>query len=1039
MKKRTTHRKSGTNVLIGRWKMHDLHKVIFCIIFSLALLPVMVNAQNNDGGKIKVSGIVKDDLGDILPGVTVTVKGTVVGTFTDAEGRYSFDVPTDAIIVYSYVGLVTTEEPLRGRTEINITMSSDQNLMDEVVVVGYGTQKKVSVVGSISNIAPAEIKRTATTSLPNALSGRMPGIITRQTSGEPGFDAANIYIRGMATWGAKNPLVLVDGIERSIGTVNPDEVESLSVLKDASATAVYGVKGANGVILITTKRGKQGKPQVSFRTEMAILTSLSQRNYIDGYQYASLMNEGLANVGKPARWTSEELEKFRTGSDPYLYPNVDWIDEVLKPNSFQTINNLSVTGGSEIVRYYVNLGYSNQTGIYRTNPANEHNTNAGVARYNYRSNVDINLSRDLIVELGVGGIIDDRTYPGAGAAGIFDGLRDTGPIIFPKTNPDGSIAGIPTYIGSNPWGQSTETGYSDERLTTIQSTAGLTWDLSRLITKGLSVKGHFSFDYYHANKALRYKTFGIKQYLGKDESGEDQYNIVREAQAMGFNNATRNTNQSVYWDVSANYQRTFNKMHTVSGMLLFNRRQYDDLSAGTSLLNLPYRSQGLAMRATYDYGLKYFVEFNAGYNGSENFPKGKQMGFFPAISVGWLVSGESFWNDKVVSNLKLRFSHGEVGNDQIGGDRFLYLTKLDGGSDQRAYFGESQVLWPGIIETKIGYNDVTWETAVKTNAGFDLGLWKDRISLQTDFFHERRKGILMQRSSVPTGAGFISASSLWGNLGEAKNSGFDAQLEFKDRTSSGFFYSLRGNITYAHNEVIENDKAKPLWDNLSEIGHSIGQPFGLVAEGFFQSEEDIDNWYDQTLLGGRPIPGDVKYKDVNGDGIIDSNDQTAIGYTRDPELVFGFGGTIEYKGFDFSVFFTGSARTSLWFEGRTFYPFEMGMGFFNVFNEVYDNRWTPETAASAKYPVVTDGNNPQSMRRSTVWQKDASFIRLKNMEIGYTLPKKVMSKLKMKNIRVFANGTNLITWDKINNTIDPESDNWYPIQRAINFGLSVDF
>lgn len=987
---------------------------------------------------IKVTGTVKDEAGITLPGVNVVVKGTIIGTITNADGQFTLDAPSDGVLLFTYVGFGTLEQPINGKENFEIVMTEGDTKLEEVVVVGYGTQKKVSVVGSISNIAPKTIKQTATTSLPNALSGRMPGIITRQTSGEPGFDAASIYIRGIATWGEKAPLVLVDGIERSINSVNPDEVESLSVLKDASATAVYGVKGANGVILINTKRGKQGKPQVSFRTESAILTSLAERNYIDGHEYASLMNEGLANVGKGPRWSGEELEKFRTGSAPYLYPNVDWIDQVLKKNSYQTINNLSVTGGNEIVRYYVNLGYSMQTGIYKTDKNNPHNTNAKVSRYNYRSNVDINLTRDLVVELGVGGIIDDRNYPGAGAAGIFNGLRDTGPIAFPVTNPDGSISGLPTYIGSNPWGQSTQTGYSDEHLTTIQSTAGLNWDLSRLVTKGLSVKGHFSFDFYHANKALRYKNFGIKQYIGtNDQTGEDVYITHREDVAMGYN-VDQNSNRAIYMDFSLNYQRTFDK-HSVSGMLLMNRRQYDNLAAGTSIMNLPYRSQGLAMRATYDYGQRYFIEFNAGYNGSENFPKGKRMGFFPAVSLGWLVSGESFWNDNIISNLKLRFSHGEVGNDQIGGDRFLYLTKMDQNLEQVYYFGQDQIKWNGIIESKIGYNNVTWETAVKTNLGLDLGLWKDRLSLQMDFFYEKRKGILMQRQSVPTGAGFLAASVLWGNLGKAENKGFDALLEFKDRTASGLFYSLRGNVTFARSKVLENDKADPLYANLSEIGHPIGQPFGLVAEGFFKSEEDIDNWYDQTLLGGRPIPGDVKYKDINGDKIIDSNDQCAIGYTREPELVFGFGGTIEYKGFDFSAYFTGAARTSTFFEDRTFWPFANGMGFFNVFKEIYDNRWTPETANSARYPVVTEGFNAQSMRRSTVWQKDASYLRLKNLEIGYTLPKKVVSKIKINNLRVFVNGTNLYTWDKINHTIDPESDNWYPIQRAVNFGLAVDF
>jgi len=1037
---------------VGKGAMYYLRKTLLCIGALLMISPAMAIAAGNSAPenhnnvvtqnkneRVKVSGTVKDDSGNTLPGVTVVAKGTVIGTSTDIDGKYSLDVPSDAVIVYSFVSFITVEERLNGRTEIDITMSSDENLIDEVVVVGYGTQKKVSVVGSISNISPSEIKQTATTSVANAISGRIPGIITRQTSGEPGFDAANVYIRGMSTWVNNKPLVLVDGVERDMSTINPDEIESFSVLKDASATAVYGVRGANGVILINTKRGKQGKPQISFRTETAILNSLSERNYIDGYKYALLMNEGTRNSGNPTpRWTDEELEKFRTGSDPYLYPNVDWISTVLKKNSVQTINNLSVTGGNEIVRYYVNIGYAFQSGIYKEDKSNPYNTNASVSKYNFRSNVDINLTRDLIVELGVGGIIDDRNYPGAGAAGIFDGLRDTGPIAFPVTNPDGSVSGSAVYIGSNPWAQATQTGYSDEHLSTIQSTASLKWDLSRLVTPGLSIRGRFSFDFYHANKALRYKEFGIKQYLGKNpDTGEDMYNAVREEKPLGYS-ISQNSNRAVYYDLSLNYDRAFGK-HTVSALVLLNRRSYDNLSADQSILNLPYRTQGIATRVTYDYGQRYFIEFNAGYNGSENFPKNKRMGFFPAISAGWLASGESFWNpDWFVSNLKLRGSHGKVGNDNIGGSRFLFLTAMNK-SNQGYEWGVGQYPMEGITEGQIGYNNVTWESSTKTNIGFDLGLWKDRITLQADMFIDNRRDILIQRQSVPTGTGFLPESILYGNLGEAQNRGFDLALEIKNRTQSGFFYSFRTNITFAENEIKKDDKPTPLYPNLSEIGQPIGQPFGLVAEGFFKDQADIDSWHDQTPLGGRPIPGDIKYRDVNGDGIIDTNDQMAIGYPRDPQLTFGFGGTVEYKNFDLSAFFTGATRTSLFFEGRNFYPFERGMGYFNVFSEYYDNRWTPETAESAKYPVVKDGYNPQTMRRSTVWQKDASFIRLKNLEIGYTIPKSVMNKIGIAGIRVFANGTNLITWDKINNTIDPESDNWYPLQRAINFGMNINF
>jgi len=1027
------------------------HTKIFMIkiCLMLILLPFCVDGiyaqnrvKNSIDGKISVKGTVVDEKGNPLIGTTVSVKGTAYGTMANLDGKYSIEVPAKSTLTFNMIGFSEVNEPIVGRSEINVTMKDEANALSDVVVVGYGTQKKVSFIGSISSIEPKEITRMSTTSVTNAISGRIPGIITRQTSGEPGFEAAQIYIRGMSSWVANTPLVLVDGVERDINAVNPSDIESFSVLKDASATAVYGVKGANGVILINTKRGKSGKAQISFRSETAILNSLSQRNYINGYEYALLMNEGKTNSGVTSGlWTDEELEKYRTHSDPYLYPNVDWVSEVLNPTSAQNINNLSVSGGNDIVRYYVNVGYSSQDGIYRQDPSNKFNTNAAVNRYNYRSNVDINLSKDITIDLGIGGVIDDRNYPGAGTAGILNGLRDTGPIAFPKLNPDGSIAGINMYVGSNPWGQTTQTGYSDEHLTTIQSTFGAKWDLSSLITKGLSLKSRYAFDFYHANKALRYKTFGVKEYLGKDDNGVDMYNTIRDDQALSYG-IGQNSHRSVYMDLGLNYDRTFGD-HYVSGLLLVNRRSYDNLSAGSTIDNLPARNQGVASRITYNYLQRYFLEFNAGYNGSENFPKGKRMGFFPAVSVGWLVSNENFWNaDSFFSNLKLRASQGKVGNDQIGGNsRFLYLTSMNKSNwSQPAYWGTDHIAESSVTEAQMGYDNLTWETATKTNLGIDLGFWNNHLTLQTDFFYENREGILIQRQSVPTATGFQGSSILFGNLGAATNKGFDGLMEIKNRTSTGLYYSFRVNMTYAHNEITNNDKAQPLYPNLSEIGHPIGQGFGLEALGFFETQEEADSWLDQSSLGGKPGPGDIKYKDVNGNGVIDLSDVTPIGYPRTPEIMFGFGGTLEYKGFDLSAFFSGATNTSVFFEGRAFYPFDNGMGYFNVYQEYYDHRWVQGADNSnAKYPRVIDGPNVQTNRRSTVWLKDASYLRLKNLELGYTLPKNFVKSIKLSEIRLFVNGSNLYTWDRINNTMDPESDNWYPIQRAFNLGLSVNF
>ncbi len=1020
--------------------------VLVCICYfacpDVSFAGIAENAQQS----FRVRGTVADDSGEPLIGVSVKVKGVAsIGTVTNLDGQYTLDLPDkSARLTFSYIGYETIEEAVAGRSIVNITLTAEVGELEEVTVVGYGTQKKVSVSGSIAAIPPTELQKVATTSLPNAISGKLPGVMTRQTSGEPGFDAATVYIRGMATFNNKAPLILVDGVERDMSNISMEEVESFSVLKDASATAVYGVRGANGVIIITTKKGKLGKPQISLRLEGARLNNLSTRNYINGYEYALLMNEGYRHVGQPNFYSEEELEKFRTGSDPYLYPNVDWISETLKEHSYQSINNLSISGGSDLIRYYTNIGYSVQDGIFVEDPSINYDTNANMQRINYRSNVDISLSKTFSIEVGIGGIIDDRRYPGGGSSAIMNALQNTSPILFPVKNPDGSPGGSPVYAGSNPWANATQSGYSDDRICTIQSTFGAKWDLSS-ITPGLSIGGKYAYDFYTYDKMLRYKQFAVREYLGKDPgTGEDMYNEVRPELPLGTpDNSQTRSNRASYLEGVINYDRTFG-VHGVTAMLLYNQRNYVNLKPNDEISSLPQRNQGLAGRVTYNYNNTYFAEFNAGYNGSENFPKGQRMGFFPSVSLGYLISNESFWKIPFVDFFKIRGSYGQAGNDLVNGQRFLYLTTINTeGAGQDYYWGGAW--YRGYVENKMGNPNITWEVATKANLGVDLHVWNNKISLQVDVFHEDRDNILLPREgSIPWFAGFQSVSVPYGNLGKVTNQGMDGLLEFHDKTSSGLSYSFRTNFSYAHNEVIENDEPTPLYANESGIGHRLSQPFGLIAEGFFTSEEDIDSWYDQTQLGGRPRIGDIKYRDVNGNGVIDPHDVTAIGYARDPEIMFGFGGTLAYKGFDFSIYFTGAANTSTFFEGRSFYPFEMGSGAFNMYKEYYDNRWIPDESleynlANAKYPAATDGANANNFRRSTVWQKDASYLRLKNMELGYTLPGKLVNRVSMSNVRVFANGTNLYTWDRINSVIDAESDNWYPIQMALNFGIQINF
>lgn len=987
-----------------------------------------------------ISGVIIDIDGIPMPGVNITIKGTGSGVISNIDGKYELSVPIKSTIIYSFIGYQTQEVVYENQKVINIVLREATQELKDVVIVGYGNQKKTSVTGALTLAKPEELQKISTPSLSNTLGGMVAGVITRQSSGEPGYDQAEILIRGIATWANKSPLVLVDGVERDINLINSQEVESFTVLKDASATAVYGVRGANGVILINTKKGKMGKPQVTLRTEFATLHGLRFPDYINGYEFASLMNEAVSNSGNTTAlpWTQKELEIFRNGTDSYLYPNVNWTDEVLNKNAFQTINNLSVTGGNEIVRYFINVGYTSQSGLFKEDPQYEYRTNSLSSRYNFRSNIDINVTKDLILNLGLGGIIEDRTYPGRSANDIFTAMKKISPVAYARQNPDGSPGGGVSYLMDNPWAMATQSGYAKQFRNTLQGTFGAKYDLSKLVTKGLSVSGKFSYDYYYYNEVLRRKEYEVKQYLGKNELGEDQYNVVRPERAMGYE-VSQNSNRAYYLEASINYDRNFEN-HYITSMLLFNRRDYKNLTAANSTANLPYRRQGLAGRFTYDFAHKYLVEFNFGYNGSENFPKGKRYGFFPSGSIGWIISNEKFWKASFINHFKLRGTYGTVGNDQVGGDRFLYLSTIDKGVLGYPY-GDSQQWINGYAEAKLGVNNITWEIAKKTNIGVDLELFNGLISLQGDFFFENRDNILLKRGIIPNITGITSATIPWANLGKVKNKGFDGTIEIKNTTKRNFYYAFRANFTYARNKIVEDDTAIPKYEYQNTRGHRVNQPFGLVALGFFQDQSDIDNSPKQTFMS-TVRPGDIKYKDMNGDNIIDTYDKVAIGYGRTPEIMFGFGTTIAYKGFDLTLNFTGATHTSTFLDIEGMYPFMLEFPNYNVLREYYDNRWIPNANNSkAKYPAVINGNNPNNYQTNTLYMRNAEYIKLKNAEIGFNFPTFLFDKIYLQGLRIFINGNNLLCFDHLK-IIDPESNfgtGGYPTQRAINFGLQVTF
>lgn len=1015
----------------------DFLKSYLCIL--LLICASVASAQSSKQGNV-LTGIVLDIQGEPLIGVSVGVTGTTIGVMTDIEGRYRLDnLQKGEIVVFSYIGYQTEEIKYTGQQAQNMVLREKTKELEDVVVVGYGTQKKTSVTGALSQITPQTLEKVPSVTLSNTLGGALPGIITRQSTGEPGKDNAAIFIRGMATWGDKSPLVLIDGVERDLNLINVAEIDNFTILKDASATAVYGVRGANGVILINTKKGKMGKPKVMLRSEFAQLRGLRFPQYINGYEFASLMNEATQHATGSSHnlpWSADELEKYRTGSDPYIYPNVNWTDEILKKNAFQTIHNLSITGGSEMIRYYTNIGYSSQTGLFNEDPQYKYRTNSKSDRYNFRSNIDINVSKSLLLGLSLGGIIQDKTYPGTDSNEIFAQMRQISPIQMPKQNPDGTPGSGPSEIYLNPWALATQTGYASYFTNTLQGTFNAQWDLSELVTKGLSASGKFSYDFFYENLTTRYIKYGMKRYLGQDSSGNDMYQNVRNAESMKYDPHS-NSNRAYYYDFGLNYDRSFGD-HSLAAMVLFNRRDFKYLTAGTSILNLPYRRQGLAARATYNYSQKYLGEFNFGYNGSENFKKGSRYGFFPSFSGGWVISEESFIKNILGDTyIKLRGSYGIVGNDQIGGDRFLYLSTVNTNANG-GLFGESQQLITGYAEAKLGA-DVTWEKSYKLNGGFEIKLLKNSLSVQADLFIDHRKNILLGRGAIPNSVGI--SSEVYANLGEVKNKGIDAMVEYKHTTPTGLYISGYVNYTYAFNKIIEDDSPLPKYDYQDTRGRRIGQYFGYVSMGFFESQEEINNSPTQTFMTN-VRPGDIRYVDINDDGKIDSYDKVPIGYARVPEMMFGFGATVAYKGFDLTLGFTGATRTSMFLNSEDMWPFSLEYPRYNVSREYYDNRWIEgQDNSKAKYPAVINGNNPNNYVESTMYLRDASYLKLKNAEIGYNFPEKTVKTLKIEGLRFFVNGTNLLCFDKLK-IVDPEADAGtgnYPQQRTINTGIQVNF
>lgn len=1045
------------------------------LILVLSLLYLFGNftlllSQN----KVEVKGTVTDRFtSEPIIGATVIIKGTVEGVVTDYDGNYQINVTEGETLEFRYLGFNTVERPVQAvTTRLDVQMDESDVDLDEVLVIGYGQQRRESVVSSVSSVGSKELKfpsRNLTTNI----AGQIAGVIAVQRSGEPGNDDASFWIRGVSSFaGGTNPLVLVDGIPRSMSDIDVEEIEQFNVLKDAAATAVYGAEGANGVVLITTKRGASQKTKINVNAQYGIVTPQRMPQLIDSYDYLNMYNEGLWNsAGNPGSfedfqgvYSQEVLEMYRTGADPDLYPSVNWMD-LLRDNTDNKRITINMRGGNERAKFFVSGAYYSESGIFSSNPIESYDANIGLDRYNIRSNIDLNVTETTQLSLDLSGQYTERNNPGNSSDAIFSALT-----LFPVhhipmyysdgTASDHKLAGGDRY---NPYNMINHSGYQRRWSSQMQTRLALEQRLD-FITTGLYAKGVLSFDADFASGIKRSKSARTFNAIGRDEDGNLVGNVISEGSALGDPVGEGNSgSKNIYLEASLNYNRLFDK-HNVTGLLLFNQkeRQAQISSAGINLL--PYRKQNVVGRASYEYDSRYMLEASFGATGSENFMKGNRWGVFPSIGGAWYVTHEDFMEDyhDILSKLKLRASYGVAGNDIVGGNRFTYREQLAGGGSYSYGInlgdggGPSNGTGSSWVENLFAAPSLTWETESKFNTGIDIGLLNGRIDLAVDYFHNTRKDILMQRVTIPTASGF--RQNPFQNYGITESEGFESAL-LLNHSVGNWRFSGRGNFTLSMNKVVERDEIPQLYDYMNATNQPINQPRVYIADGLYTPDDfDIlekpNGGYTYHLKEhlAKPAadvaPGDIKYRDLNGDGIIDSMDRTYNNglYPSVPQIVYGFGLNIDYRNFSAGIFFQGVGRTSanLLSKASNFIPFHNGVDNNSARIESLD-RWTAEDPYNQDvlHPRVREARFAHNLEGSTWWYRDASFLRLKNLEFSYLIDKKAAERVMADRIRIFVQGVNLAVWDKIKYW-DPEiggvnSGARYPLSATWTFGLEMTF
>jgi len=1013
--------------------------------------------------------IIDGKTGEPISGASIRIQGTTEGTNTDKDGLYTLRTTIqEGVLIMSYVGYNELEVKVNSKENFyEGALYEKINDLNETVVVAYGTQRKISNIGAQATMKTSDLK-IPSSNLTATLAGRLGGVISVQRSGEPGKNSADIWIRGIATPNSATPLILVDGVERSFNDIDPEDVESLTILKDASATAVYGVRGANGVIIIRTKPGKIGKPTINGDYYESFIKFTKRVELTDGVGYMQAANEALINDGLTPKYTNEYIENTRLGRDPYLYPDVDWLRETFNDWGHNRRANVNVRGGSEKATYYASVSYYNEIGMMATDKTiTGYNSKMKYDRYNFTTNIAINATATTKVEIGAQGYLGEGNYAAIGSHDVYNSAMGISPVDYPKmfyVRGEPFVPGINPNGGfRNPYADATRRGYNNVSKNQVYSNLRVTQDLD-MITPNLKLSGMFAYDVYNEvslNQSRRESTYYFTDIsVPYDMEG---YPILTKtytgSDVLDYSQGSKG-NKKTYLEASFNYDRAFGD-HRVSGLLLYNQQQRLEYPQGTLENAIPYRMRGLAGRATYSWKDRYFAEFNIGYTGAENFSPKKRYGTFPAYGVGWVVSNEKFWEplSGIFSFLKFRYTDGRIGNSNVSDRRFMYLDQIKGNGSFGYVFGPNGEKYGGyeIVNNAV---DLTWEESRKQDFGIDMRFFGDDLSIVIDLFKERRSNILIKReNSIPSFIGFNMASP-YGNVGIVENKGLDGTIEYNRRINKNWSVSLRGNFTYNNDKWVKGDLPEQRYPWMNQIGQKILGQTGYIAEGLFTQAQidDMDRWNalsdEDKLITPRPFAsqfgnvkaGDIRYKDLNNDGKIDAYDKTYINRGDVPAIVYGFGFTVKYKELSVGALFQGVAKAQRILRGNSIQPFNGGGGAGNLYANIED-RWTVDNPnQDAFYPRLSYGaetaDNQNNFQPSTWWVRDMDFLRLKTLQISYNLPKSWASRLSLKNAAVYMMGYNLFTitkfklWDPELNT---DNGSQYPNTSSMSLGVNFTF